>query len=274
MNRKHWDLTFDKLPRWSCPKCQDGILTPLKNYPHIEEAEYSKIEQDCPQSEPEWTTEAFVALLKCDEPACGEIVSVSGRRIVEPNVEYYGEGSRWESFLVPQYVSPAPHIIPISDRLPQNCKTHLRDAFTLYWVDRAACANRLRIFIEQLMDHFEIPRKSDDPAFKGTYNLFRRIDLFNKKHPGHENALTALRLVGNNGSHDVDIDKETLLTSFELLGNALSELIDEKQNILDKKALEIIENQKKKIIIKISIALEFPTLTLALMIKDHTFKEA
>lgn len=148
--------------------------------------------------------------------------------------------------LVCCFVRPAPHIIPVSKKLPHECEAQLKKAFELYWVDKLAAANRLRIFVERLMDHFQVPTKGKGNKTKThTLDLSERIDGFEKMKPGHKDALDALRHVGNYGSHQGQADKEALLDCFELLEDALSELIDEKKAMLAAKAQKLIQNKGK-----------------------------
>lgn len=246
MNRDLWSRAFNKLPQWVCPHCHQGRLQPLKNYPHVEETEYSKAEQKLPESEPDWTMERFVALLKCDVDYCGEVVAVGGNRQAEMYQDYEGREQHWESVLVPLFVRPSPHIIAVSDKLSDPCKMHLKKAFELYWLDKAACANRLRIFVERLMDDFEVTKsKILENGKPHALNLFERIQAFDEVKPGHGAALNALRHVGNYGSHEGQAEESALLDCFELLEDALAELIDEKKAMLAAKAQNLIENKGK-----------------------------
>ena len=246
MNREFWGKGFDRLPRWTCPHCRHGLLQPMEEYPHVEESEYSKKEQKLEESEPDWTMERFVALLKCDVAHCGEVVAVGGNRVAELYQDYEGREQRWESILVPLFVRPAPHIITVSENLSDACNVQLRKAFELYWLDKAACANRLRIFVERLMDHFAVPTHGKGKKTKKHwFNLSERIEEFDSMKPGHKDALDALRFVGNYGSHEGQTDMDALLDCFELLENALAELIDEKKAILAAKAKKLIDNKGK-----------------------------
>ncbi|NEJ72070.1 DUF4145 domain-containing protein [Rhizobium phaseoli] len=218
----------------------------LGNYPHVEETEYSKEDQKLAESEPDWTMERFVALLKCDVAHCGEVVAVGGNRVAELFQDFEGREQHWESALVPLFVRPAPHIIPVSKNLSPACNKQLGKAFELYWLDKASCANRLRIFVERLMDHFEAPTTKLTKKDKvHLLNLSERIEEFDKMKPGHKDALDALRHVGNYGSHEGQIDTAALLDCFELLEDALDELIDEKKAMLAAKAQKLIQNKGK-----------------------------
>ncbi|MDW9709521.1 DUF4145 domain-containing protein [Sinorhizobium meliloti] len=246
MNRDLWEVGFKTLPKWTCPHCQKGSLLTMHNFPRCEETEYSKDEQNKPDSEPDWTVERFVALMKCEVSTCGEIVVVGGDRQAWMLEDYEHRTQSWESILVCGFIRPAPHIIPVSGKLPHECAKQLKKAFELYWVDKAAAANRLRIFVERLMDHFKVPLKGKGKKTKiHTLDLSERIDEFDTMKPGHKDALDALRHVGNYGSHEGQADTQALLDCFELLEDALAELIDEKKAMLAAKAQKLIQNKGK-----------------------------
>ncbi|WP_164517751.1 DUF4145 domain-containing protein [Rhizobium sp. TAL182] len=146
--------------------------------------------------------------------------------------------------LIVRHIYPAPHIIEVSGELPSECVEHLELAFELYWVDKAAAANRLRILVERLMDHFDVPAERNGKNNKThTLNLSERIDEFEKMTPGHKDALDALRFVGNYGSHAGQSDQKALLDAFEILEGALSELVDNKKAKLAAKAKALIQSK-------------------------------
>ncbi|MCX5580282.1 DUF4145 domain-containing protein [Kaistia terrae] len=246
MRRDLWDAGFTALPKWTCPQCESGSLLTMPDFPRWEETEYSKEEQDHQDSEPDWTVERFVALMKCEVATCGEIVVVGGDRQAWMQDDYERNTQSWESILVCGYVRPAPNIIPISHNLPSECSKQLKKGFELYWVDKAAAANRLRIFVERLMDHFKVPTKGKGKKVKvHTLDLSERIDEFDTMKPGHKDALDALRHVGDYGSHQGEADAQALLDCFELLEDALAELIDQKKAMLAAKAQKLIQNKGK-----------------------------
>ncbi|MGZ2424024.1 DUF4145 domain-containing protein [Rhizobium laguerreae] len=243
MKRDLWNHSFSNLPKWTCPTCESGSLIAMEGFPHSEETEESKRDrQNHIEWEPEWVREKFVALLKCDK--CGEIVTVAGSKPVWTYEDYENHEQGLQTCYVVRHIYPAPHIIEVSEELPAECATHLILAFELYWVDGAAAANRLRILVERLMDHFQVPVKGKGKKDKThTLDLSERIDEFEKIKPGHKDALDALRFVGNHGSHVGQSDQKALLDSFEILEGALSELIDDKKAKLAAKAKALIQSK-------------------------------
>jgi hypothetical protein len=91
----------------------------------------------------------------------------------------------------------------------------------------------------------DFPEMTGNKIKTHSLDLSERIDEFEKMKPAHKDALDALRHVGNYGSHEGQADKEALLDCFELLEDALSELIDEKKAMLAAKAQTLIQNKGK-----------------------------
>lgn len=246
MERKHWEKRYGFFPPFSCPRCSKGELRnttdKFKREPkHITDS----LREDDIQSE--LAEGRFIALLKCSNRSCGEIVAIAGDYESHGSYDIGPEGGLdhfWNDTFKPTSMHPAPPIITWPKKLDGAIKTHLRVSFELFWVDSAACANRLRIVVELLLDQLEIPRKGPKGNRKNArFDLSDRIDLLRIARPGHEKALTALRIVGNTGSHEGDVEFEELLDCFELLEDALVELLEERRAKLEAKADAIIKRR-------------------------------
>ncbi|QKD03520.1 DUF4145 domain-containing protein [Mesorhizobium loti R88b] len=139
------------------------------------------------------------------------------------------------TYYTPRQMFPAPPVFPLSTRLKKELAAHLRKAFELLWVDPASCANRIRVFLEFLMDHFEILR-TDINAKGEEYDLklYHRIERLEAKKPGHKKTFNALRNVGNYASHSGKAKFETLIDCFELVELIIADLVDGRQDRLDK----------------------------------------
>lgn len=119
-------------------------------------------------------------------------------------------------------------------------------AFDVMWADAGASANRIRIFVEQLIDQYQVPTTGVDK--KGNpyeMKLFQRINEMEKMHPGHKDAFDALRWVGNYGSHSGDAKRETLLNCFEVLGGLLADLVEGRKDRLQNWQQQMIVNKGK-----------------------------
>ncbi len=211
------------------------------------ETGYSKRDHDDLDWELGWLTERFVCFLECQNKFCGEIVAVSGgvrRETHEQYDELIGAVVTFNPvYLSPVAIHPAPPLFRVSQNLSKECAEHLGKAFQLLWVDPASCANRIRIFVEHLLDQLGITRSgTDDKGKEHHLKLFRRIDLLEAERPGHKKTFDALRNVGNYGSHSGKAKYETLIDCFEILEEVLKDLVDGRRARLDK----ITENLSMK----------------------------
>lgn len=192
----------------------------------------------------------FKGYLRCNRLLCGEIVVVAGNYTTEYHHDYDHETDTPVTHEATSYrpfiMCPAPEIIQYPSRLNKNSKEHLLRSFALFWADYAACANRLRIVTEFLLDQLGIERKGQKGDEKNArLDLFDRIELLKVARPGHEDALNALRLVGNVGSHDGVVDFEDLLTCYEAIEDAMSELLEGRKAKLAERLKEIQERKGK-----------------------------
>jgi hypothetical protein len=227
---------YNAFPRFPCPRCGKPVKL-LEESKHRLETTYSKNEHDEDGWDTEWMTERFVCLLVCANKFCGEVITVAGNVTTSHDMGYeelIGEYDHYTSYFVPKSITPAPHIISVSKKLSADCRNHLIKSFDLFWMDAGACANRLRIFVEHLLDQFQIPRSGLNCKGKEhELKLFRRIDLLDEAKPGHKDTFDALRNVGNYGSHQGKAKQETLLDCYELLEQVLADLVDGKRARLE-----------------------------------------
>jgi hypothetical protein len=108
---------------------------------------------------------------------------------------------------------PAPPIIDIPPETPATVRNEIELSFELFWVDPGACANRLRISVERIMDNANVAGTS----------LAERISLYDARDL-HGETLHALRIVGNLGSHEGKVEREVLCDAYHIYEHALAEL--------------------------------------------------
>nr|WP_276522776.1 DUF4145 domain-containing protein [Cupriavidus necator] len=127
--------------------------------------------------------------------------------------------------LRPRAFFPAPPIIDVPQDTPADVFNQIKQSFELFWSDFNSCANRLRVSVEFLLDMLKIGRFGTDKKGKTiALDLNGRIALFAKIEPDHADTLTALRMIGNLGSHGNEVSREALLDAFEIYGEALKDL--------------------------------------------------
>ncbi|MDI7862372.1 DUF4145 domain-containing protein [Rhizobiaceae bacterium n13] len=238
--------------RFDCPRCGKGKLkTKADTFVRHEPTHVTnKLEADELKGELSWGR--FSGYLVCNAPGCGEMVVVAGD--FEEHYHYQHDEETGDPIeftdtsYKPRIMHPAPPMIEVPKKLGKEAKEHMTRAFELFWSDAGACANRMRIVVELLLDQLEIPRKRPKGKAKNAHlNLSDRITILKDARPGHDKALTALRIVGNIGSHEGVVEFEELLDCFELLEDALIELLERRRENLDAKAQRIIDRRGKNL---------------------------
>ncbi|ARP65495.1 hypothetical protein A9K65_020565 [Mesorhizobium sp. WSM1497] len=163
---------------------------------------------------------------------CGRVTHAHHEQYEEDLGEMVSYNSTYYS---PTQMYPAPPVFPLSPKLSKECAAHLRKAFELLWVDPASCANRIRIFLERLLDQFEVPYMGvNNKGRDYDMTLAQRIEYLEDKKPGHKDAFNAMRNVGNFGSHQGKAKFETLINCFEILQEMLKDLVDGRKSRLEK----------------------------------------
>ena len=229
INRRHFAARFSQFPPWKCPSCRDGTLARIKDIRKVLETGPSKKAHGHEAWDPDWIIERFIDLLKCSNTSCEELVSVSGH--TQNSLDYfYGPTGETETelntYLVPTGFDPAPMIIAVSEKTPDEIQEVLKAAFSLYWLDKEACANKLRISVELLMDDIKIPstRKGKDGRER-PLTLDSRLREFSSISSEPAELLLAVKWIGNAGSHAnlSRLDADDLLDVFEILEWVLEE---------------------------------------------------
>jgi hypothetical protein len=242
-----------------CPTCGKSTLRLDSESVLTAETKRSARNREHDAWEPEWTAERFIALFRCADSKCGEVVAVSGNVAVEPTVDEEGE-LNYEGMLEPKSMWPPPPIIRLPDGLPPAVRLELELAFQFFWGDFGACATKIRTSVERLMDHFKIAkfqitkdsRKQEAPGRMRPLDLSARIDKFIAAtgEAIHKDHLHALRVVGNLGTHSNDaLSRTEILEAFEIYEHALEELIGKKSKQIGKLAKRLSKHtgrRKKK----------------------------
>jgi hypothetical protein len=250
MDRSIWHLTLDpdaRTLRWPCPFCQQVTLAADKSTLHALEGKDSDNAKDHPDWEPEWSDFRFACLLRC---ACGETVAAVGKQGLtqefvydsnrQPVIEYL---PRFE----PLYFHPPLPIIAVPKGTPDAVAEQISRSFRSYWDDLESCANSLRSATEKLLDHVTIPQTAPDK--NGTVrrlSLAQRLAVFGQNEQQLSATLSAVRVLGNVGSHSGELTREDLLDAYEIIEHALEEIILKKSKRLAQIATEITHRNKPR----------------------------
>ncbi|MDY4284368.1 DUF4145 domain-containing protein [Xanthomonas sp. LF06-19] len=248
-DRELWSGTYDpkKFPNFPCPKCSKGRAKHDGENVKITEPTYSATDRRHPDWEPGWDVERFSLQLICDNTICGEVIVVTGETSL---VEFYDEDDeRWEYFshLRPRSMFPAPPIINIPTQAPRNVVDNIRLASSHYWLDTSAAANRLRASVEFLLDFLQVPRET----INSTTGKAKRTDLngriahYELLNAEHAPSLTALRIIGNLGSHGEDVQQEVLLDALEVYEYTLDALCGQRKDRIEALRQKLISTKGK-----------------------------
>lgn len=227
MNRSLWTQSLGKhwCPAWPCPVCRKDTVALVPKSLIYKETIESKRARNDDAWDPEWVTFTFTAWTECRQPSCKQQFAIAGTGGVAP--VQTEDGYEWEECFSPMVCSPMPDMFGFPAKCPEDVKEELRAAFAIFWSRQAACAGRIRVALECLMNHLGVPKRKKDK--NGKYldlSLHARIDAFAKNEPTIGPQLMALKWLGNAGSHNREIRKDDLLDAFEIMEHTLLEIID------------------------------------------------
>lgn len=235
INRTLWKPPFAEFPSWMCPRCQSATLALDKDSLKVRETGPSIAAQAHDAWEPDWINETFSALLECRNPTCGELVAIAGRTHHEEAHSTDMEKQDWEREFEPLAFVNAPPVFLLSAGCPEEVAAELRKAFALIWSDKGSCANRLRSAVEALLTERGVPKTSISKKGKRVFLLPQaRIEKFKIKNAEAAEILTAIKWLGNAGSHanDDELSIDELLDGFELFEHVLNVVYDKSKKRL------------------------------------------
>ena len=236
------EFELDGMPPHSCPRCRHGYISIVPDTLHEETIADSQRYLRETDNDPEFDYRRFSCLLRCNNRDCQEVIVMAGKSRHELYfVEEIGE-MKYKTLYAPTFIQPGPMLADIPIGTPKPVDDALRDGFTLFWSDLGSSANKLRIAAERLMDAKKVPTTQLNRHRKRVLrNLSNRIDFYAQANPHHKLFLDALRWVGNQGSHTGDVDRDDLITGYELMQEGLRELYGAKyRKDLQRRGKEII----------------------------------
>ncbi len=246
-NRDLWSGTYDRnhFPSFPCPMCSTGNAKLDPESIDATEPAYSAKNRDDADWEPSWDIERFSLKLTCDSPKCGEVLVVSGDTSLSECFDEEDNRQVFFAHLHPRAMFPAPVLISIPEKAPSAVSENIRLASSLYWMDPSSSANRLRASVEFLLDFLEVPRESMQDGKAKRLDLNGRIAFYEKVNAEHASSLTALRMVGNLGSHGESVRREALLDAFEIYEYTLEELCGQRRARIEELRKALIATKGK-----------------------------
>ncbi len=106
-------------------------------------------------------------------------------------------------------------------------------AFSLYWIDLAACLNRIRNALELVLDDLKVPKSTLDKVKKkrNRLNLHHRIEKLKSDRPKLKDIcdwMMAVKHLGNAGSHPgVPVFADDVFDGFDILERVLKDMYSE-----------------------------------------------
>lgn len=209
-----------------CPVCKKGYL--VSKPENISTIEYKKYNSEITlyeDSDPEWFKYSFIGKFVCSNSQCQEEFAFGGKAVENYiPIEYYtkdgSDYSRTELFI--EYMERSPQIIPIRKEYPSDLNDILESSFQLFWIDLNSCANRIRVYLESLMDLHNIAAKDAGGKFR---SLNARLkDFCANNHQYLSNYLHSIKWIGNHASHKASIKKSDVLDIYQILEYILVKL--------------------------------------------------
>jgi hypothetical protein len=217
MNRETWETDYFlewEPTNWLCSACFSGNLFP-KGRPVINDNYKFTVHFRCSHSD-----------CHKDYACIGKVKYFSSSSRTEVTKMYYGP--KYKRFY-PLNFAPVLQLFPVNPLIPKSVITSLDESFGVFWSDCHSSANALRRALEKLLDELEVP-----PAI----SLQRRIDNFKSEHHDFAKFLSAIKWIGNSGSHGDNLTKEDILDACVIFEHCLAELFP----LADKKsALHLAE---------------------------------
>ena len=247
LDRAIWlvtSFTKDKAPPWPCPSCVGGTIALDVKTLQAEETPGSKSGRGHEEWDPTWESYRFTAFFRCTRPECQEIVVACGdSETVEEFDQQYGQV--FEAAHRPRCFVPSLPVLRSSNHWPEEVRGNLGAAFGVFWQDPDACANRVRAAVEAALDDQGVKRFGVNKKGKRyRLNLGDRIQQFAKVKPELADMLTAVRWIGNFGSHEVGaVTRSDVLDGLELFEHVLVELFDKRSARLKSIAKKIAKKK-------------------------------
>ncbi|NOR55534.1 MAG: DUF4145 domain-containing protein [Sulfurovum sp.] len=235
---------------WMCPTCNKGTLQMEKEKFIFEDNSITK--QNAHNEDfniPLDIGYTYTALLTCTNPKCGEVVTSSGVGYVDiVRQSYSPEGdiqTEYEDYFRPLYFYPPIHIFKIPEDTPNNAKEAIESSFSLLFNHKQSAANQVRVGLECLLTHLKIKRfKLNRRRKRIRLSLHERIDLLPPKYQHIKELCTAIKWLGNSGSHCGDeITFDDIFNGYDMLSFLLDEVYANRQEHAKKIAKKI--NAKK-----------------------------
>jgi len=177
----------------------------------------------------QWVQSRFTGFLKCAN--CDELVAVIGRG--RQPTDYAKRTYGYSQELFPEYFSPPIPLFELKSEFPDQVKLELVKSFATYFSDAALSGSRMRVSVELLLDHLGIEKYRKDKTGETIktqsgknqkLSLDARIKVLSDEYADYSKSLLAIKSIGNEASHNTEIDRRDLLDAYQILDHVLTQI--------------------------------------------------
>lgn len=223
IDRRFAQTEFETFPPWSCPVCKQGTIQrgnkQVSRWPATGVA--SAIDNGILQHDDDYGV--FSVTLHCSNSDCHQGLAVLGDYscyLLDDDYQRMVINSKYKV----RDIHPAILLINIPDKLTSEpIAGALHRSFSLYWRDPQSCAVAIRAAIEGITEHLGQSRKLN----RKFVSLEKRLNNLDAEHADIVEAAKAIKDIGNDGAHGDEVDREKLLTAYELLEIELRRLFND-----------------------------------------------
>lgn len=222
--------TRQDIPSYQCPRCSIGQIEPDMQSLSTRQTGESVSLGNQEYWEESFHRELLTVNTKCSNENCKEV----GTMVMHGELHQQNDEAGEFVYFTPVYIHPAPAVFKIEKSYPNDVSRLCRSAFHLFWVDPAACGNKIRAAVERLLDDQGIEKTIKDRAgtpqlskkgYPQPVSLNKRLKTFKTKGKVQSqcfDALDSIRWLGNSSSHvSLDTDKYSVFKSLVILRSVL-----------------------------------------------------
>jgi hypothetical protein len=196
-------------------RLQRGTL----NYEETAESRRRHGDEDFQQLDVEWV---FSAILECQR--CNDKVSCCGMGGNEPFEHQDEDGdfvTDYSPVFFPEYFSKPMPLVSVPSACPDAVKKSLNSSFLVCFCDVGAAANHVRQCAEEILTHAGVAGRN---AKGGFISLGTRVKAFEAVDQENAERVSALRWIGNFGSHPETITREGVFDAYDITEVLLEDL--------------------------------------------------
>lgn len=156
----------------------------------------------------------------------------------------HGYAQTIEDLFSPSFFHPPLRLLDIPADCPSEASKHLQESFALFFADPGASLNCARAAIESVLTDLGIKRFVVVKKTRRPISLHQRISMLPPKLSHLAEMLTAVKWLGNTGSHaDSEVSRDDVVVAYNLIEHVLAELYEKKTKKLAAIAKKV--NKKK-----------------------------